>query len=95
VPNKIGLGGHVCNTGVMIGRAWRGRGYGQEMSDFGISKAKELGYRAIQLNLVVTTNTASIAINKRNGFEIVGTLKGAFFYKRERYVDAYVMYKLL
>ena len=95
VPNKPGLGAHVCNTGVMIGKDWRGRGYGKEMSDFGIGKARELGYRAIQLNLVVATNAASIAINKRNGFAIVGVLPGAFFYKRERYVDAYVMYRRL
>jgi RimJ/RimL family protein N-acetyltransferase len=95
VPNKVGLGNHICNTGVMIALGARGKGYGKQMSVFGIARARELGYRAIQLNLVVETNAASIAINKKNGFKIVGTLPGAFFYKRERYVDAYVMYREL
>ncbi len=95
VPNKVGLGSHVCNTGVMIDPTYRGRGFGKIMNDFAIRKARELGYMAIQLNLVVATNAASLHICKQNGFEIVGTLPGAFFYKRERYVDAYVLYKTL
>jgi len=95
VPNKPGLGSHVCNTGVIVALAWRGRGYGRKLNDFAIEKARELGFRAIQLNYVVSTNTASIRICRDNGFEIVGTLPGAFHYKRERYVDAYVMFRTL
>lgn len=92
VPNKPGLGGHVCNIGVMIARDWRGKGYGRQLNDFAIAKARELGFRAIQLNFVVSTNAASIRICQKNGFEIVGVLPEAFHYKRERYVDAYVMF---
>ena len=95
VPNKVGLGSHVCNTGVMIDKAYRGKGYGKILNDFAIKQAKELGYKAIQLNLVVATNEASIKICKRNGFEIVGVLPDAFFYKHESYVDAYVMFRTL
>lgn len=95
VPNKPGLGNHVCNIGVIVAKAWRGKGLGQRLNDFAIEKAKELGFRAIQLNFVVSTNTASISICRRNGFAIVGTLPGAFYYKRERYVDAYVMWRPL
>ena len=92
VPNKPGLGAHVCNTGVVIDQVWRGKGLGQRLNDFAISTARELGYRAIQLNFVVSTNEASIRICRKNGFEIVGVLPDAFHYKRERYVDAYVMF---
>ncbi len=92
VPNKPGLGAHVCNTGVIIDAAWRGRGLGQQLNDFAITQARELGYRAIQLNFVVSTNEASIRICRKNGFEIVGVLPDAFHYRRERYVDAYVMF---
>ncbi len=95
VSNKPGLASHICNTGVMIDKNFRGKGYGRVLNDFAIHKARELGYRAIQLNLVVSTNEASIAICRRNGFSIIGTLPGAFFYKRERYVDAYIMFKEL
>jgi L-amino acid N-acyltransferase YncA len=95
VPNKPGLASHVCNTGVMIDKAYRGKGYGKILNDFAIKQAKELGYKAIQLNLVVASNEASVAICKQNGFEVIGVLPGAFFYKRERYVDAYVMFRKL
>ena len=94
-PNKIGLGSHVANTGVMIDKKYRGRGFGNEMMGFAINKARELGFKAIQLNLVVCTNTAPIKICQKYGFEIIGTLPKAFHYKQEKYVDAYVMYKLL
>ena len=95
VPNKPGLAAHVCNTGVIIDKHYRGKGLGKQMMAFCLQKTKELGFKAIQLNLVVSTNTASIKICQKNGFEIVGTLPGAFFHKEERYVDAYVMYKTL
>ena len=95
VPNKPGLGSHICNIGVIIARPWRGRGVGRQLNAFAIAKARELGFRAIQLNFVVSTNEASIYICRAHGFEIVGTLPGAFFYKRERYVDAYVMFRAL
>lgn len=92
VPNKPGLGRHVCNTGVIVAQAWRGKGLGKPLNDFAIVKARELGFRAIQLNFVVSTNTPSIRICRQNGFEVVGTLPEAFHYKRQRYVDAYVMF---
>jgi RimJ/RimL family protein N-acetyltransferase len=95
VPNKTGLGSHVCNMGVMIDKSYRGKGLGYTMLEFGIDKAKELGYRAIQLNLVVSTNAASIKLCKKYGFEIIGTLPEAFFYKQQKYIDAFVMYKKL
>jgi L-amino acid N-acyltransferase YncA len=95
VPNKPGLGSHVCNIGVIIAKAWRGRGLGHRLNDFATDKAKELGFRAIQLNFVVSTNVASIRICQKNGFEIVGTLPCAFHYKRKRYVDAFVMWRSL
>ena len=95
VPNKPGLGSHVCNIGVIVAKGWRGKGYGRQFNDFAIEKARELGFRAIQLNFVVSTNAASIRICRDNGFEIVGTLPEAFHYKRERYVDAYVMFRKL
>lgn len=95
VPNKAGLGSHVANTGVMIAKSYRGQSIGKQMMQFAISKCKELGYKAIQLNLVVVTNKASIKICQDHGFQIIGTLPNAFHFKQQYYIDAYVMYKLL
>lgn len=93
MPNKPGLGSHVANTGVMIDKHYRGLGLGNKMMEFAIEKSKELGFKGIQLNLVVCTNQASLKICKKYGFEIIGKIPGGFFFKKEKYVDAYVMYK--
>jgi RimJ/RimL family protein N-acetyltransferase len=57
--------------------------------------AKKEGYTAMQFNCVVSTNEASIALWKKLGFSVVGTLPQAFRHVRLGLVDAYVMYKLL
>jgi len=39
----------------------------------------------------VSTNTAGIRCWQRNGFQVVGTLPGAFRHRQFGYVDALVM----
>lgn len=92
VPNKPGLSSHIANTGVMIDKKYRGQGLGKSMMEFAIKKAKELGFKAIQVNLVVSTNIASIKICQKYGFKIIGIIPKAFHYKREKYIDAYIMF---
>ena len=53
--------------------------------------ARRLGFRAMQFNMVVSTNTAGIRCWQRNGFQVVGTLPGAFRHRQLGYVDALVM----
>ena len=60
-----------------------------------LEEAKKAGYRAIQFNFVVSTNTGAVDLWKKLGFEIVGTLPEAFRHSRLGYVDAYVMYRFL
>ena len=57
--------------------------------------AKELGFRAMQYNLVVSTNIGAIRLWEKLGFLIVGNLPKAFNSKKAGYVDAFVMYKEL
>ena len=44
---------------------------------------------------MVSTNTAGIRCWQHNGFEIIGTLPGAFRHRQLGYVDAWVMIRLL
>ena len=44
---------------------------------------------------MASTNTAAIRCWQRNGFQVVGTLPGAFRHKRLGYVDALVMVQAL
>ena len=93
--NKPGLGSHVANAGYMVGPAARGRGVGRAMGAHSLTAARELGYLALQFNLVVVTNAASIRIWEELGFSRAGLLPKAFRHAKRGLVDALVMYKWL
>ncbi|HEV8418273.1 MAG TPA: N-acetyltransferase [Candidatus Udaeobacter sp.] len=94
-PNQSGGGSHVANAGFMVSASARGRGIGRAMAEHCLSEARRLGFRAMQFNYVIFTNTAAIRLWQDLGFEIVGTLANAFRHPIEGYVDVYVMYRSL
>ena len=94
-PNQPGLGAHVCNCGYIVSAAARGQGIASRLCEHSQDEARRLGFRAMQFNLVVSTNTGAVRLWQQLGFSIVGTLPGAFKHPRLGYVDAYVMYKQL
>jgi len=94
-PNQPTLGAHVANCGYMVAESARGRGVATAMGRHSLDEALRLGYRAMQFNLVVMTNAASVRVWEKLGFHIVGELSGAFQHPTQGYVDAYVMYKVL
>jgi ribosomal protein S18 acetylase RimI-like enzyme len=49
----------------------------------------------MQFNFVVSTNESAIRLWQRLGFEIVGTLPGAFRHADKGFVDALVMFRSL
>lgn len=94
-PNQPTLGAHVANCGYMVSEHARGRGVATSMCEHSQEEAVRLGYRAMQFNLVVETNEASVHLWKKLGFGVVGTLPGAFKHSQHGFVDAFVMYKVL
>jgi L-amino acid N-acyltransferase YncA len=94
-PNQPDLGSHVANAGFMVAPDSRGLGAGRRMGEHCLEEAARLGFRAMQFNFVVSTNTAAVRLWQALGFEIVGTLPGAFRHRTLGYVDAYVMYRNL
>jgi ribosomal protein S18 acetylase RimI-like enzyme len=94
-PNQPGLGGHVCNCGYVVAEAARGRGIAARMCEHSQAEARAAGFRAMQFNLVVSTNESAVRLWRRLGFEIVGALPGAFRHRVLGDVDAYVMFKTL
>ena len=51
------------------------------------------GYRGIQFNAVVETNTAAVALWQSLGFEILGTVPEAFDHPTHGLVGLHVMYQ--
>jgi len=94
-PNQPVLGSHVANAAFMVAPNARGLGIGREMGEHCLSEARRLGFRAMQFNFVVSTNEGAIRLWKQLGFEIVGTLPGAFRHPQKGYVDVYVMFRSL
>lgn len=94
-PNQPALGSHVANAGFMVSPEARGLGVGRRMGEHCLAEARQLGFRAMQFNFVVSTNEAAVRLWQQLGFQIVGTLPGAFRHARHGFVDAYVMFKAL
>ncbi len=92
-PNSLALGAHVANAGYVVVEHCRRQGIGSRLCQHSLQAARRLGFRAMQFNLVVSTNTAGICCWQRNGFEVVGTLPGAFRHRQLGYVDALVMFQ--
>ena len=94
-PNQPTLGAHVCNCGYIVGENARGRGVATEMCEHSQREAIIQGFRAMQYNLVVSTNEGAVRLWEKQGFDFIGTLPGAFRHQQLGFVDAYVMYKQL
>jgi len=93
--NHMGPGDHVCNCGYMVSPKARGRGVASAMCEHSQLEALKHGFKAMQFNMVVSTNIGAVRLWQKLGFEIVGTLPRAFRHPELGYVDGHVMYKWL
>jgi L-amino acid N-acyltransferase YncA len=93
--NQLGPGCHVANAAFMVASDAQGCGVGRGMAEHCLSEARRIGFRAMQFNFVVSTNTSAIHLWKQLGFQIVGTLPGAFRHPQKGYVDVYIMFRSL
>jgi L-amino acid N-acyltransferase YncA len=94
-PNRPGRGSHIGTASFMVSSAARGRGVGRSLGEYVVQWHLDQGYRGIQFNAVVETNTAAVRLWQRLGFEIVGTVPGAFESRANGMVGLHVMYLAL
>ena len=95
MPNRRDRGDHVGNASFMVDPAFHGRRIGESLGRHCLREAKRAGFLSIQFNFVVSTNTAAVALWRKLGFSIVGTLPQAFRHQEQGLVDAYVMSRFL
>jgi ribosomal protein S18 acetylase RimI-like enzyme len=93
--NQRGGGAHVCNCGYLTAGWALGRGLAGAMCAHSLEFGKSAGFRAMQFNLVVSTNAPAVHLWQKHGFAIVGRLPGAFEHPSLGYVDALVMWREL
>lgn len=94
-PNQIDLGSHVANGSYMVHPNFQGRGVGKLMCEHSIEKAKELGFQAMQFNIVVRTNKSAIKLWQKFDFKIIGTIPKGFRDLKLGLVDTLIMYREL
>lgn len=93
--NQPGLGSHVANAAYMVHPRFRGHGIGFVMAAHSIEEAKKLDFKAMQFNLVVSTNKPAIHLWKKAGFKIIGTTPNGFNHPTQGLVDAHIMHRHL
>jgi len=94
-PNQAGGGKHICNCGYITDAAATGRGVARRMCQHSLDHARQRGYRGMQFNFVISSNTRAVALWESCGFETVGRLPQAFLHPTLGYVDALVMFRAL
>jgi L-amino acid N-acyltransferase YncA len=93
--NRPGPGSHVASASFMVDPRHGGRGVGRALGEHVIGWARASGFRAIQFNAVVETNTAAVALWRALGFEVVGTVPEAFEHPEHGYVGLLIMHRFL
>lgn len=94
-PNQMGGGDHVANGAYATARRATGRGVARAMCAHSLDQARRLGFRAMQFNFVVSSNTRAVRLWEHMGFAVVGTLPRAFRHPELGLVDALVMFQTL
>ena len=77
-PNNVGRCGHICNASYAVSSAVRGRHIGEQLVLDCLKRGRELGFRVLQFNAVVETNTHARHLYEHLGFKQLGTIPGGF-----------------
>lgn len=86
-PNNVGRCGHICNASYAVASASRGLHIGEHLVRDCIAQAHALGFRVLQFNAVVATNTRARRLYEKIGFHQLGTIPGGFRMKDGHYED--------
>ncbi len=90
--NRPGRGAHVATASFMVDPAHRGKGVGRLLAEHVVAWARSAGFRSMQFNAVVETNTGAVRLWKSLGFEVIGTVPEAFDDAEVGLVGLHVMY---
>ena len=94
-PNNVGRCGHICNASYAVASASRGRHIGEKLVLDCLAQAKQLGFRVLQFNAVVESNTHARHLYERLGFTQLGTITGGFRMKDGTYENICPYFKEL
>jgi ribosomal protein S18 acetylase RimI-like enzyme len=88
-------GAHVASATYAVALQAQGKGIGRALVEHSLAQARREGFLAMQFNYVVSTNAPAMALYRKLGFKIAGTLPQAFRHRELGLVDAYVLHRFL
>ena len=94
-PNQPAGGSHVANAGFMVSPAASGRGVGRSLANRVLEVAAADGYRAMQFNAVVETNSNAVRLWQSLGFTTMATIPDAFQHPTHGLVGLIIMHRSL
>ena len=86
-PNNVGRCGHICNTSYAVKSDKRGLHIGEQLVKDSLKVGAELGFRILQFNAVVATNSHALHLYERLGFTQLGKIPQGFRMKDGHYED--------
>lgn len=86
-PNNLGRCGHIANASYAVSSSARGKGIGGMLVTDSLAQGKAHGFRIMQFNAVVATNSSARHLYEKLGFVQLGTIPGGFRMPDGSYVD--------
>ena len=94
-PNNVGRCGHICNASYAVEREARGLHIGEKLVSDCLRQGRAHGFRILQFNAVVASNTHARHLYERLGFTQLGVIPGGFRMKDGHYEDICPYYHVL
>ncbi len=86
-PNNIGRCGHISNASYAVKGTERGQGIGRALVSHCVKTAPTCGFKILQFNAVVATNSRALALYKSLGFTRLGVIAKGFLLPNGEYED--------
>lgn len=91
--NYSGRSKHIANAAYMIASTHRGCGIGTLLIKASLRLAQNMGFLAMQFNMVLSQNSGAIKLYEKLGFAIIGTIPQAIRNRDGSFQDGHTMYR--
>ena len=91
---KEGRGRHIVDIGWVVHPDYQGRGIATKLVRVTLNFAKKKGFKRVEAEIAVP-NHVSVKIAKKTGFKIEGRKIKSFLLDNGKYVDGYIIGKVL
>jgi len=94
-PNHMGPASHIATASFMVSPEHSGKGVGRALGQHVLDQARADGFRAMQFNAVVESNTVAVRLWQSLGFKIMATLPEGYRHATKGYVGLHIMFRQL